>query len=61
MPPPTSTPPPPATLNPLSEVQQATATAEAAAQGTQAINDLLATITAAAPEATAEATPEAGG
>ncbi|MDZ4766108.1 MAG: DUF4340 domain-containing protein [Chloroflexota bacterium] len=59
VPEPTATLAPPPTLNPMSEVEQATATAEF--EATQ-IADILATITAQAlevtPEATADMTPE---
>lgn len=55
---PTATPTLTATLNPLSEVEQATATAEFFATSTAVIEEVAATATARAA-ATAEATPEA--
>ena len=55
---PTATVTPTATLNPMSEVEMATATAEAGATATAEMESVMATI-AAQPEATAEATAEA--
>ena len=57
---PTATPPPSATLNPLSEVEMATAAAAALATSTAELGAVLATLTAEAT-LTAAATPEASG